>query len=102
MGKAEKHTRAGFRVVGTKLEVGCSPQDVTNGLDETMREPHNPSMHEGLLVWADGKEDTGSGHRGREWPGQKSMLSLRKERSSRVHAQSLHKLFYTELHCTIW
>lgn len=33
---------------------------------------------------------------------QNSMLSLRKGGGSRVHAQSLHKLFYTELHCTIW
>lgn len=42
MGEAAKQMWAGFWVVGTKGEVGYSPQEMTNGQDETMREQHNP------------------------------------------------------------
>lgn len=62
MGEAAKQTQAGCWVVGTKVDVGCSPQEMTHGQDERLRGHRNPSMYERLLVWADGKEDTSSGH----------------------------------------
>lgn len=49
MGEAAKQIWAGFWVVSTKGEVGYSPQEMTNGQDETMREQHNPRTYEGYL-----------------------------------------------------